>query len=139
MAAIKTMVGTKLLIQIGDGASPTETFAHDCLINAERGIQFSSDTSDEVVPDCDDPSAPAWKEIFKDGLQIQVSGGGKLHTTSLETWFNWFNSDTEKNVRIKFDVTMKLTAMTVNGSRNANSTVDLTLSSHGVATWTDNA
>lgn len=150
MTAVKTMVGEKLLIQIGDGGTPTEVFAHDCLINADRGIQFSADTTDVVVPDCDDPSAPAWKQLFKDGIQIQVSGGGVLHTTSLESWFNWMNSDTEKNVRVKFDVTgangggyiavpMKLTAFAVNGSRKNNSTVDVTLMSHGVATWTDNA
>lgn len=150
MAAVKTMVGEKLLIQIGDGATPTEAFAHDCLINADRGIQMSSDQTDIVVPDCDDPSAPAWKELFKDGLSIQVSGGGVLHTSSLETFFNWFNSDDAKNVRVKFDVTgangggyiavpMKLTAFSVNGSRKNNTTVDITLVSHGVATWTDNA
>lgn len=150
MAQVKTMAGEKLLIQIGDGATPTEGFAHDCLINAERGLQMSSETNEFTVPDCDDPSAPAWKEMFKDGLSIQVSGGGVLNTSSVETWFNWFNSDSAKNVRVKFDVTgangggyiavpMKLTAFNINGTRKSNSTVDVTLMSHGVATWTDNA
>ena len=147
MTAVKTMVGEKLLIQIGDGGTP-EVFAHDCLINLDRGIQNSADVTDVIVPDCDDPSAPAWKQVFKDGLQIQISGAGVLHTASLETWFNWMNSDTEKNVRIKFDVSaanggghiagaFKLTQFNVSGSRKNNSTVDVTLVSHGSCAWTD--
>lgn len=150
MTAVKTLVGEKVLIQIGDGGDPTETFAHDCLINLDRGIQISSDTQDILVPDCDDPTLPAWKQVFKDGLSIQVSGGGNLHTTSLETWFNWLSTDTAKNVRIKFDTTgalgggyisvpMKLTQMNINASRKSNTQVDVTLMSHGDADWTDAA
>jgi hypothetical protein len=147
MTAVKTMAGEKLLIQIGDGATP-EVFAHPCLINAERGMQFSSETSETITPDCDDPTLPAFKEIFKDGLSLQVTGGGVLHTADIETYFEWMKLDTAKNVRIKFDVTaalgggyisvpMKLTAFNVTGQRKNNSTVEITLMSHGVATWTD--
>jgi hypothetical protein len=149
MANIKTLVGEKLLIQIGDGATP-EVFTHDCLINAERGAQHNSNTSEELLIDCDDPSAPGFMEVFKNGLSISVSGGGKLHTPSVETWWNWWNSDTAKNVRIKIDapgadgggyiaVPMKLTQFNIVGSRKAHTTVDVTLMSHGSAAWTDNA
>ena len=149
MANVKTLVGEKLLIQIGDGGSP-EAFAHPCLINAERGVQMSSETNEFVVPDCDNPSAPGWKEMFKDGMSITVSGGGMLDTASVETYFNWMNSDDAKNVRIKVDVSgalgggyiavpMKLTAFSMSGQRKNNTTVDLTLMSHGPATWTDAA
>lgn len=147
MTAVKTMAGEKLLIQIGNGATP-EVFTHPCLINAERGLQISSETTESVVPDCDDPTLPAWKEIFKDGLSIQVTGGGVLHTSDIETYFNWMNTDTAKNVRINFNVSnilgggyisvpMKLTAFNVTGQRKNDSTVEITLMSHGVATWTD--
>lgn len=150
MAPVKTLPGEKLLIQIGDGATPTEVFAHPCLINADRGVQISSDTTEIVVPDCDDPTLPAFKEILKDGISLQVSGGGVLHTSDLEAYFNWMIADTPKNVRIKFDVSgalgggyiavaMKLTAFNVTGTRKNNSTVEITLMSHGVATWTDAA
>jgi len=149
MAAVKTLVGHKLLIQIGDGATP-EVFTHDCLINGDRGFTFSSDSSESVTPDCDDPTLPGWKELFKEALSLEVSGGGKLHTTSEEVWFNWFNSDTAKNVRIKKDVTgalgggyyscaMKLTGFSVTSSRKETSEVDVTLQSHGTVTWVDNA
>ena len=147
MAAVKSMAGEKLLIQIGDGATP-EVFDHDCLINTDRGMSMSSDVTDVITPDCDDPTLPAWKEIFKDGLQISVSGSGVLHTTSVETWFDWMKIDTSKNIRIKFDVSaalgggyisgaFKLTAFNVTGTRKNNSTCEVTLMSHGACTWTD--
>jgi hypothetical protein len=150
MTAVKTLTGEKLLIQIGDGGSPSETFAHPCLINAERGMQFSSETTEIITPDCDDPTLPAFKQIFKDGLSIQVTGGGVLHTSDLEAYFEWMKLDTAKNVRIKFDVSgalgggyvslaMKLTAFNVTGTRKNNATVEITLMSHGEATWTDAA
>lgn len=147
MALVKTLVGEKLLIQIGDGGGP-EVFAHPCIINAERGAQMNSEVVEISTPDCDDPSLPSVKEIFKDGNSITVTGGGLLHTTDVETYFNWWNSDLAKNVRIRFDVSgalgggyiacaMKLTQFNVTGTRKNNTTAEVTLVSHGTFTWTD--
>lgn len=149
MALVKTLAGEKLLVQIGDGASP-EVYTHDCLINGDRGAQLASDTTDTTTPDCDDPTLPGWKEVFKDGLRMTISGAGKLHTASYQTWFNWFNSDTPKNCRVKLDVAgslgggylygaFKLTALNLNGPRKDHSTIDVTLMSHGAIAWTANA
>lgn len=149
MTAVKTLNGEKLLIKIGDGGSPSETFAHDCLINTDRSVQMSADVTDIVIPDCDDPSLPGWKKRLKDGLEIQVSGSGVLHTASLETWFNWFKADTAKNVRIETNgITgangggyiagaFKLTAFSWAGPRKNVATVEVTLMSDGECTWTD--
>ena len=147
MAPVASMRGTKLLVQIGDGASP-ETFAHDCLINGARGISFQSDTNEDIVPDCDNPDDPAWKEVTKDGLSATITGAGILHTSSVEEWWDWFNSDDAKNVRVNVNVgsaagggywagAVKLTAMEVTGERNAMATVSVTLMSTGALTWTD--
>lgn len=148
MAAVKSLVGEKILIQIED-VLDSGVFAHDCLINADRGLDISSDVSEMVVPDCDDPSLPAFKEIFKDGISLAVSGGGVLHTSSVESWFNWMITDSYKNVRVKLDTSgalgggyiamrMKLTGFSITGARKNNSTAEVSLMSHGVATWVDN-
>jgi predicted secreted protein len=150
MAAVKTLNGEKLLVQIGDGASPSETFTHDCLINTERGIAFSADTQEFVVPDCLAPEDPAWKEVTKDGLSASINGAGMLHTSSVETWFNWFKSSDTKNVRVKVDVAgadgggywqgaFHLTSFEITGNRKEKSTVSVTLMSNGPVTWTDAA
>lgn len=149
MAQVKTLPGEKLLVQIGNGGSP-ETFAHPCMINTDRGIQISSETSEIIVPDCDDPTLPAFKEILKDGMSLQVSGGGTLHTPDIEDWYEWAISDIAKNVKVVFDVTgangggsitvpMKLTQFNINATRKQNANVEVTLMSHGTpSAWAMN-
>lgn len=150
MAKVKTMKGVQLLVQIGNGANP-EVFAHDCLINTDRGIAFSSDENTQNVPDCDDPELPAWVERNKDGLQAVINGSGMLHTASVETFFNWMNSDDAKNVRVLmngvsgangggyFAGAFKLTSFEITATRNEKVTCSLTLGNDGPVTWTDNA
>lgn len=149
MAPVKAMNGTQLLIQIGDGATPTETFTHDCLINTSRGIQFASETNRQTIPDCLNLDEAAWQSLSKDGLTATITGSGMLHTVSVETWFNWFNSDDAKNVRVLLSgVTgangggywagaFKLTGFEVTGDRNAKAEVSVTLENDGAITWTD--
>jgi len=149
MAQAKTLDGTKLGILLGDGGNP-ETFTQDCLANTgDRGIEFSSDTNDVIVPDCANPSDPAWKEVMKDGFQAQITGSGVLHTTTSKDWFAWFNSDTAKNCRVEligvaaadgggyWEGAFKITSYSVSGSRGDKVQVDFTLVSDGPVTWTD--
>jgi len=146
MAPVKYLNGTQLLVQIGDGASP-ETFAHDCLINAERGISFESETNRQVIPDCATPDTPAWSVMDKDGLSATITGSGMLHTPSVSEWFDWYNGNDGKSVRVLFNgVTLtnggghwagsfKLTSFEVTGTRNEKSQVSVTLESDGVVAW----
>lgn len=150
MAKVKVLVGSSLLVLIGNGAVP-EVFAHDCLINTTRGIQLDSDQSEFVVPDCDAPSDPAWRELFIDNLKAQISGAGLLHTTSVETWFNWWKGGLAKNIRFKNDVTgangggyiageFKLTSFSWSAAGNKEyANAEVSLMSHGALTWTDNS
>lgn len=150
MALVKVMNGEQLLVQIGNGATPTETFAHDCLINTERGISFSANMSDSLVPDCDSPALPAWLIRHKDGLSATINGAGMIHTASLEDWWTWFNGDATRNVRVKVNVAgadgggywqgaFHLSEFQVTGTRKETATVSVTLVSSGPITWTDNA
>lgn len=151
MTAVAKVTGSKLLVQIGDGATPTETFAHDCLINTSRGIQFESETSEAIMPDCNNPDDPAWKVVTKDGMSVTISGAGMLHTPSVETWFNWFKQAASKNIRFNVNVAgasgggywsgaFHLTTMEVSGDSNKDvATVSVTLKSDGAVAWTDNA
>jgi predicted secreted protein len=149
MAIVKAMNGTSLLVQIGDGATPTEVFAHDCLINTERGISFASETNRQVIPDCDAPDSLAWSVVNKDALSATISGAGMLHTASVEEWHDWFNSDDAKNVRVTLNGVsaanggghwagaFKLTGWEITGNRNEKATVSVTLESDGPVAWVD--
>lgn len=149
MANVATLNGHQLLIQIGDGGGP-EVFTHDCLINTERGIQFSADGQETIIPDCADPDAPAWKDLMKDGLMAVVNGQGLLNTSSLPAWDTWFRNNATKNVRVNVNVAgasgggywagaFHLMNFEVTGTRKQKATVSVTLQSSGTVTRTANA
>lgn len=147
---VSTIVGHQLVVQIGDGAT-TEVFNPDCLINTERGISFKSDTKEFVIADCDDPSAPGWKEVETDGMQATIKCAGMVHSNSIKTWFNWFSTGVSKRVRFRNNVLLakgggyfagsfKLTEFEETGSdRKDKATFTGTLVSTGIVTWVDAA
>jgi hypothetical protein len=148
MVAVKTLNGESLLIKI-ETAPGSGIFVHDCLINTDRSLSLEADVQDILVPDCDDPTLPGWKQRLKDGLSGEISGAGRMHTVSLKTWYTWFNGDAAKNVRVETNgVTgangggyvagaFKLTAYSWTGTRKQLSDVEVTLQSHGPLVWVD--
>lgn len=147
MAVVASANGVLLLVQIGNAASP-EVFSHDCLINAERGIVFGTETNEIIVPDCDSPSSMAWKEVLKDGAMATVTGSGILHTTTAKSqWYDWLVSAATKNVRINLNVSnalgggywggaFHLTNFEMTGARNDYINANVTIMSSGALTWT---
>ena len=103
MAEVQHARGVKLLLKVGDGASP-EVFAQMCSINADRGITFTSGTNDQPVIDCADPDALAWIAREKTDLSMSFSGGGLLNTPDLEKFAAWHESPDPKNVLVIVDV-----------------------------------
>lgn len=141
MAPPKKYTGDKLLIQIGDGASP-EQFAHDCLINQERGTQYGTQTNEEYLPDCDDPDAIPSRSIDITGNSMTITGAGTMNSTSWQTWFDWWQSGDAKNVMVKENIpaaagggtesgAFKLTSLQRTGSYKQSVTVQVTLESDG--------
>lgn len=134
--ALSPIKGTQLYIKIGNGADP-EVFAHPCLINTKRGIQFQSQANKIIVPDCDNPDDPAWTEVIKDQLSATISGAGTLDMTDVATYDTWYRGSDAKNVQVWLGTVgywqgaFQLTNLQVNGDRNANADVSLTLESDG--------
>lgn len=137
--------GGQLLVKIGDGADP-EVFAHDCLINTEKSLQFSSDRNDFTVPDCTDFTKPGWKHGIIDGLQAAVNGSGKLYTKSVQDWFDWFKSGAVKNIRVEivvsaaegggyFEFPATLDSFDITGPDKNVCTSSVALSSSGEVNW----
>jgi len=144
MAAVKHARGVKLLLKVGNGASP-EVFAAFCSINAARGISFSSTTNDFNIPDCDDPETIAWVAREKDGLSVAVTGAGILNTPDVEEFYDWFVSPESKNCQIVVDVpsvdggvifegAFHLTDFEITGDRGGKMENSLSLASDGEVT-----
>lgn len=146
MAEAKSLAGKSLLIKVSDGAG-TPVFAHPCLINAARGIQFSSTSNERRIPDCTDPELIAWTKINKVSLSATISGAGVMNTTDNVYYFNWFNSDNAIAVRVEYSgVTLangggwwagvwKLTDYGNDGDIGDEVNASLTLKSHGAISW----
>lgn len=101
MAKPTTASAAKLLILVGDGASP-EIFAAPCGLTT-KGINFSAESNDTTVPDCDDPDAPAWTERVVRALSAGVSGSGVLAAESMDIWWNFYKDALPRNCRVKID------------------------------------
>lgn len=99
MAQPKTFNGSKILIKIGDGADP-ETFATKCTINASRSVQGTATTVDTVVPDCDDPDAPAWTEREKDALSYTLTGDGVHDAGDIEFFATFLEEAGSRNCQV---------------------------------------
>lgn len=149
MAAVKHTRGVKLLIKVGDGATP-EVFTPMCSINAQRGISFTSTTSDFEIPDCSDPEEIAWAVREKTGLAATITGAGIVNTPDVGDMYDWLISPDPKNCLVVLDVpsadggvifagAFHLTDFELTGDRGGKVETSLTLASDGEVTKAANA
>lgn len=149
MADAETMRGTKLLIKIGDGATP-EVFTHNCSINGARSMTLSAGTNETSVPDCDDPDLMAWVGREKVSLSAQIQGAGVLNTPDIPFFDGYFRSPDPKNCRVVVDVpgadgggywagAFHLTEFAVDGDRGTKANFAATMVSDGSVSFSANA
>lgn len=141
MAQPTVLAGTKLLILVGNGASP-EVFAQPCGLTT-TGIDFSASTNTTLIPDCADPEAPAWEAKDVNALSASVTGNGVMAVESFDVWNDWFQAAQAKNCHIKLDSDdlgywsgqFILTGLKYGGVRGQKVTVDVTLANTGAIVW----
>lgn len=144
MAEIKHARGVKLLLKVGDGASP-EVFSTYCSVNADRGITFTAGINEQDVIDCADPDAVAWVAREKTNLSAAITGSGMLNTPDVEEFFDWQTSEEAKNVKVVVDVPsadggvifsgrFHLTEFSITGNRGEKMQASISLSSDGEVT-----
>ncbi len=141
-----TLTG-RFLITLGDGGSPSETFAHPCGAEA-REVTLTNNTGEAVVLDCTDPldtmaAIKRWTESQDASLTIS----GRVATQSLPAWIAWANSGATKNVRAEIDETSGdgggywalpaiLQAFKLAATGKATATFEATIVGAGRRTWT---
>jgi predicted secreted protein len=141
MAQPTVIPGTKLLILVGDGASP-EVFTAPCGLTT-RGITFTASTNTTIIPDCADPEAPAWEAKDVNGLSAQVTGAGVMAVESFDVWNNWFQEALARNCQIVLDDPQLgqwngqfiLASLKYGGARGQKVTVDVTMDNNGAVPW----
>lgn len=144
MAKPKIVKGTKVRLLQGDGATP-EVFTKFCGLTA-KSINFQSNTNETFVPDCDDPDAPAWRELAKSSRYVSLSGSGLLDMTALEAYQAAYDNDEADNYRFEIAVpaldnggywkgAFMLTNFQVTGNDGEHAQVEITLESSGAVAW----
>lgn len=141
MTAVNHVRGTKLVLLVGDGASP-EVFAPKCSINSDRSIQFTSNMTGTPIPDCDDVDALAAIVNDKTDIQATVSGAGLLNVGDDLEFAQWALSKDPKNCKVVVQSTGGLTTtaafhlgdFTINGTREGKVDVSISLTSTGPIT-----
>jgi hypothetical protein len=141
MAQPTVLAGTKLLVLVGDGASP-EVFSEPCGLTT-KSFDLTAQTNTTLIPDCADPEAPAWEAKDVNSLAATVSGTGVMAVESFATWNDWFMSAVAKNAQIKLDSaalghyagSFILSSLKLTGTRGQKVTVDVTLVNDQAVTW----
>ena len=144
MAQPTVLAGTKILVLVGDGASP-EVFGEPCGLTT-KSFELSASTNSTLIPDCADPELPAWEAKDINALSAQLTGSGVMAVESLATWRDWFMAAEAKNAQIKIDDdslgyfsgSWILSSMKLGGQRGQKITLDVTLVNTGAVTWIDN-
>ena len=137
MAGPQTTRGTQLLIKI-ETAPGSGVFAHPCLINAKRGIKFTTSTNKVIVPDCDNPDDPAWQTVIKDAISASIDGAGKNDKASVSVYDAWLRSPDGKAVQVWLGTygywqgTFQLTNYELSGDRGNVVENTIALESDGV-------
>ncbi|MEX5600699.1 hypothetical protein [Pseudophaeobacter sp. C1-32P7] len=94
---------TRLIIQLGDGVTPTEGFAHTCGANT-YGITLTNNLGENTVLDCDNPlDVPAAITRNLESQDTSATISGMVTTEAWPTWRNWADSGTEKNIKLLLD------------------------------------
>lgn len=149
MADVGIIEGEKLLIQIGDGGSP-EAFAHPCLINTDRNVDFKTNMTETEVANCTTPETPAKIVRKAKSTDFSAGGAGKVDKTSVLAYIQWWASGLPKNVKIVQNTTgalggftgtvpMLLETFTLKGTRGDYQDVTINLVPSDVSSWAANA
>lgn len=144
MAKPKTAASSKLLILLGDGATP-EVFTAPCGLTT-KGLNFSAETNDVMVPDCDNPDDPAWTERVVSSLSGTITGSGVLAMESLPVWRAFFFSGAARNCRVRLAVPLAdngghfegrflLTSFEITGEIGNKVQVSVELMNDGEVAW----
>jgi predicted secreted protein len=136
-----TVKGTKVALQLGDGAEP-EVFTTVCGINT-KGLQRTRAVNDTILYDCTDPDAIPVTEREEGATDWSVTGAGQAVVAELDRIEDAY--DTPKNWRIVFFGTGTtvvrsytgnaiMTDLTLGANNGEKASISLTLSGNGPLT-----
>lgn len=138
MSRPTTLRGTKLLLKLGNGATP-EMFTSPCALNA-KSFGRTATTNDFNVGDCDNPDDPTWVERVKSALSSTITGSGTLAQEFLDRWEDLYEGADSAHVQVILDYAVgprtyqgsyHLTTLNITGNDGELCQVEIELQSDG--------
>lgn len=139
MARPTTARGSKLLIKLGDAATP-EVFTAPCALTT-KAFNRSASVNEFNIGDCDTPDDPMWTERVISALSSTISGSGTLAQESLAAYEAFFADPDGRNVQVvlNFATSPKtyqgkyvMTTFNITGEQDGLIQVELELQSSGI-------
>lgn len=139
---------TRLVIQLGDGATPTETFAHTCGANT-FGVSLTNNLGEVSELDCTSPlDVPAAITRHLESQDTSATISGSVSTEAWPTWRAWADNGTAKNIRLTIDESAAnnggywtlpafLQSLELNKEGSGIVNFTATISGSGARVWTD--
>lgn len=94
---------TRLVIQLGDGGDPTETFSFTCGANS-FGVTLTNNLGENSALDCTNPlDVPASIVRYLETQDTSATISGMVTTEAWPTWRDWADDASEKNIRVLLD------------------------------------
>lgn len=146
MASAVTLKFGDVMLELGNGATPTEVFAAPCGLET-LGLTVNIETNTTNVPDCSAPDLEGWLLSDVVSKQMVITGEGIMDGPAQKTWREWLLAGGEKNVRWHVDTTTVngggywaakaiLTTYEENGERGSRWRANIGLTLQGKPTWT---
>lgn len=89
-----------LIIKLGDGATPTETFTPSCVLRTDKGVSMQTTTSEVMMVDCSSANSEMIREAV--ALSYTISGTGLMDFAEFDDWRAWAQSLASKNLQIEY-------------------------------------
>lgn len=144
MATAQTFRFSGYRVLLGDGGSP-ENFTAPCGFT-ERSISINRELAETNTPDCADEDAPSWLERDVTSQSATISGQGVLEATALPTWIALLATTESTNARVElwregakvgtWAGAFQLESFETSGTKGERVTVNVTMQSDGVVTYT---
>lgn len=133
------------VIKVGDGATPTEVFSIVCGVQ-DVTINATANITDRFVRDCANPNVAPNRKTKLTGKQWDVSGSGLIDKAQLGALNTALGK--VKNAKIElysddgasgllyatYSGAFRIASVNLNLSRESESTVEITMPSHGAIT-----
>lgn len=138
-------LGRTLLIQLGDGGSPTEIFSTLCGLKT-RSFDLSTASVDTTIPSCTNPGGVVQKTGRPGQASRTFSGSGAyVAGANMSLWLGHVMNATVFNAIVivpglgSFAGSFFVTAFTVSGDVDPNMEFNCTIEAAGVLTFTAEA